>query len=221
MTMNKEILLIVISIISLTGFKEKNFLNRNIVSIKHAASVYEVRFTYTGYTTFAGTAADCNIRPNGKVTLTGMLTGIENVSAEDDIMYTGTLQINIDMDICSAKATADANGEYKICGMTVKGTGPVKTEFEVYSDGQNAARGAYVKIKYDATLGRFQRSVTGNCDPQQMVEEETMVPNKTIASIFNGLELPEFNYRTLRAGLYYVETNPAGKLEVQVVRKVS
>src|ERR1041385_4090847 len=63
-------------------------------------SVYEVRLTFTGYTTFYGTAADCGIRPNGKVTLSGLLSGAEDTSSDDDIMYTGALQLDIDMDIC-------------------------------------------------------------------------------------------------------------------------
>ena len=101
--------------------------------ISGAPPVYEVRFTHTGYTSFAGSPADCPIRSNGKVVLTGLLSGAENVGPDDDIRYTGVLDLSIDMDICSVKP-GPAGDDYKNCGMTVIGTGAVKAELEIYYD---------------------------------------------------------------------------------------
>jgi hypothetical protein len=198
-----------------TSFLKKTNSVEDKCRSTRSLSVYEVRLTFTGYRTFYGTAADCPIRKNGTVVLTGLLSGEENVSADDDIVYTGVLQLDIDMDICSARP------EYpnKLCGITVTGSGPVKTELEIYSDGQDTARGAYIKIKYDPTLGKFKKSVVGDCDHQQLIEEEDMVPNETIATVFNGSELP-ITDRTLQANKKYVEKGDAGKLEVEVTRKV-
>lgn len=178
---------------------------------------YEVKLTHTGYIAFSGTLQDCPIRSNGKVVLTGLLKGEETVDAADDIIYRGTLQINIDMDICSVKRLA--NGEDKLCGMTVTGAGPVRTELTIYSDGQDSARGAYIKFEYDSTLGRFSRSVVGNCDHKEMVEEEEMVPNETIASIFNGRDLPMLTERKLRPR-QFIERDGLHITVVEVLRKV-
>jgi Calx-beta domain len=173
-------------------------------------SVYEVRFTYTGYTTFYGTPADCPIRSNGKVVLSGLLEGAENVPADDDINYSGTLQLDIDIDICSMKGEDD---NAKSCGITVTGSGPVKTELEIYYD----HRGGYIKVENKS--GRFIKNVSGSCDPLQINEERKMVPNRTIASVFNGLELPKLTDRTLRVGRY-VESNNGIEIVVEVLRVV-
>jgi len=175
-------------------------------------SVYEVRFTHNGYTTFYGPPGDCPIRSNGKVVLTGLLAGRENVADDDDILYTGTLQLDIDIDICTAKTVEDPGGGYPLCGMTVTGSGAVKTELEIYFDG----RGGYVKIKNES--GRFTKSVSGSCDQAQIGEERTMVPNRTIASIFNGLQLPMLTDRTLRVGRY-VDTDGGKGTLIDVLRK--
>ena len=76
-------------------------------------SEYEVRFTYTGYRSFYGGPPECLVNPNGKVVLTGLLKGVENVNPDDDIVYSGVLQLDINMDICSAKRLS--NGEDKLC----------------------------------------------------------------------------------------------------------
>ncbi len=183
-------------------------------------SEYEVKFTYTGYTTFYGTPEECPIRKNGEVVLSGSLKGIENVGRYDNILYRGVLQLYINMDICSAKRLP--NGEDKLCGMTVTGLGNVMTKLEIFPDGQNNARSAYIQFEYDSTKhGKFGRSVVGDCDHKQMVEEEKMVPNNTIAAIFNGLELPMLtNNRTLHVGRYAEKNSEGGATIVEVLRKV-
>ena len=211
---NLLILLFIIPLLLLTSFLKKT----NVVDHKNKSSnisSYEVKLTFTGYTSLYSSdpLQDCDIRKNGRVILSGVLSGKENVNPDDDIEYTGVLQDSIDMDICSVKRLP--NGEDKFCNMTVTGSGPVNAELKIYSDGQNNARGSYIKINYDATLGKFRRKVVGNCNSEEMVEEENMVPDKTIAAIFNGTELP-INTRTLIKGKTYVETGPSGKLEIEV-----
>lgn len=216
-------LILVLPIFSILYFGNKKSKDGNrdqglpIPGSNRKVTEYEVKLTHTGYVAFSGTLQDCPIRSNGKVVLTGLLKGEENVDPADDIIYTGTLQITIDMDICSAKRLA--NGEDKLCGMTVKGSGPVRAELTIYSDGQDSARGAYIKFEYDSTLGRFSRSVVGNCDHKEMVEEEEMVPNETIASIFNGRDLPMLKGRRLRIG-QFIERDGLNITVVDVLQKI-
>jgi hypothetical protein len=175
-------------------------------------SIYEVRFSFTGYLSFQGDAPTCPIRPNGTVVLTGLLKGVENVHDDDDILYAGTLQLDIDIDICSAKGEGD---NAKLYGITVTGSGPVKTELAIYYDG----RGGYIQIK-DTTSQGFRKNAGGTCDPGEIAEERLMIPLKTIATVFNGLELPMLTHRTLRVGPSQFVRNAEGELLVEVLRRV-
>lgn len=184
-----------------------------------ALSEYEVRFTHTGYTLIHGTLADCQIRSNGKVVLSGILKGEESGDADDPVLYIGNLHLDIDMDICSAKRLA--NGEDKLCSMRVIGNGTVNVELELSDSSTN--QDSYIKINYDPTLGSFQKSVNGDCDHEQMVEEENMVPNKTIATIFNGRDLPMITTRSLGRlviGRKYIERDGGNETVVEVLRKL-
>lgn len=198
----------------LTGFVINN---ERVHHFAPVPSTYEVRISHTGYTSFHGTPQDCPIRSNGTVILSGQLSGEEAVSPEDDIVYTGVLQLTIDMDICSAKRLA--NGEDKLCGMRVKGSGKVNVELAIYSDGQGNARDAYIKFNHSPKLGVFERSVAGDCDAAQMAEEKDMVPDKTIASIFNGRDLPMLTNRKLITGRFE-ETDDGNVTVVEVIRKI-
>ena len=175
-------------------------------------SAYEVRLTYTGYTSLYGIPTDCPIRHNGKVVLTGLLTGAEDVEDDDDINYTGVLQLDIDMDICSVMRLS--NGEDRFCAIRVLGFGEVDAELEVQYD----ERGGYVKIENKSN--EFIKMAVGSCDNPQLMEEQDMIPNKTIASIFNGSELPMLITRTLQVGRY-VTSGDSGETVVEVLRKLN
>ncbi len=181
-------------------------------------AVYEVIIRYTGYTSLMGdNPEECGIRRNGVVVLSGLLKGIENVKSYDDITYVGDLEMIIDMDICSAHRLA--NGEDRLCGIRVSGSGTVFTVLDLYFDDTTgtSSRGGYIKIENKD--GLFQRVVTGECS-DQIDEEWTMVPNKSISSVFNGNELPMLIRRTLLVG-YYMNTDDQGnKTEVEVLRKI-
>jgi len=218
--------LFIIPLVLATSFVEKKTPDKNKrnlpVSNKFRAnsqygkgsslSIYEVRFAFTGYTSFQGEASDCPVRTNGKVVLSGLLSGMENVPADDDVSYTGTLQLDIDIDICSTKGEGD---NAKLCSITVTGSGPVKTELEIYYDG----RGGYIKIT-DTTSRGFRKNAAGTCDLAEIAEERTMIPLKTIATIFNGMELPMLTQRTLRVGPSQFIRTAEGELLVEVLRKV-
>jgi len=187
--------------------------NPSIIGAGGNQAVYEVIISFTGYTSFGGTAEECGIRKDGVVVLSGYLTGIENVASDDDIVYTGNLEMIIDIDICSVHRLPGSD-EDRFCGIRVNGSGTVYTELEIYYDN----RGGYLKIENKD--GRFIRVVTGECG-EQVDEEWTMVPNKTIASVFNGKELPMLTTRTLRKGPYDVETDKdGGRTVVEVLRKI-
>jgi len=172
---------------------------------------YEIRLTFNGYTTLFIGPPECPIRPKGKVVLYGIVEGKEQVPTDDDINYRGELQLDIDIDICSV---IRVNGEDKFCGMTVTGSGPVDVDLEVRYD----ARGGYIKMENKS--GRFIRSIKGSCDQAEMDEELTMIPNKTIASIFNGLELTTLIQRTLTPGTYREPASDGNELIIEVIRKI-
>lgn len=181
--------------------------------ISTGPAVYEVRFTHTGYTSFNVSADSCAIRENGKVVLTGLLSGPENVGADDDVRYTGVMDLVMDMDICSVKP-GPRGDEHVVCGMTVLGSGPVNVELEIYFD----QRGGY--IKFESQPGDFTKLVYGSCDPAEQSEEEIkLVPDKTIASIFNGRDLPMLTNRTLVVGRFE-EREGVHVTVVEVLRKI-
>lgn len=175
-------------------------------------SAYEVRFTYTGYSSLFVGNPECGVRSTGRVVLTGLLAGPENVGDDDDIMYTGVLQMDMNIDLCSVMRLPGTDKD-KICAITMIGSGPVNTELEIYYD----QRGGYVKIEHKS--GMFLKNAFGSCDNAQINEELDMIPNRTIASIFNGLELPMLIDRTLRVGRYAV-TGDYGETVVEVLRKI-
>lgn len=182
-----------------------------------APSGYEVRFTYTGYLSFYGAQRDCPVGAGGKVELTGILWGNENVGLHDDVDYLGTLDLDINIAICSAKR--QPNGEDAWCSTTVKGKGPVKVSLEIYAD----QRGGYTKI-LDTTSKGFPKNVFGTCELEQTNDEREMVPLKSISSVFNGTELPILavarRLGELQLNHPYEDPGETGKLVIEVLRKI-
>ena len=183
-------------------------------------AVYEVIISYSGYTTFSGAFDECGVRPDGIVVLSGILSGKEKVGSDDDVVYTGTLEMIIDIDICSVHRKA--NGEDDFCGIKVAGSGTVFTELQLTygtdMSGNFDGRGGYIKIENKD--GKFKRTVTGSCADGQVDEEWTMVPNKSISSVFNGMELSILKDRTLQKGIYPKQKTTEGEITVEVLRKI-
>ncbi len=202
----------IILVLFILPFFSLRFLNSAVNN--KALAEYEVRFTFTGYIPSNGGSENCSVNEKGKVVLSGILKGNENPGQDNPVLYTGTLQITINIDICSIKRLA--NGEDKFCTMTVTGSGPVNTELEI----DPSAGYGYIKINYEPALGKFVRSVSGSCDLFQMTEEEKMVPNETVAAIFNGYELPMIKDRTLQKKLYPDDKSAEGITTVEVLRKI-
>ena len=186
-----------------------------------AQAVYEVIISFTGYLTLYGdNLEECGIRKDGTVVLSGLLSGEENVNSDDDITYTGDLEMIIDVDVCSVHRLP-GESEDRWCGIRVNGSGKVFTELElIFSDEahKSEARGGYIKIENKD--GQFRRTVTGECG-EQNDEEWVMVPNKSISSVFNGAELPKLTTRTLRRGIYVdIDEKSGNRTVVEVLRKI-
>lgn len=194
--------------------------NPSILGVAGIDAIYDVTFRYTGYISFMGDNPECPIRRHGVVVLSGLLYGVEKVDRYDDISYTGDLEMMIDMDICSAHRLA--NGEDRLCGISVDGSGTVFTDLVIYygsdSTGAFDGRGGYIKIESKDTSS-FRRVVYGDCH-DQIGDERIMVPNESAASIFNGNELPMLKTRTLRIGIYPHTDEWGNKTVVEVMRKI-
>jgi hypothetical protein len=104
-------------------------------------------------------------------------------------------------------------GEDKFCGMSVFGSGQVDVELEVQSD----ARGGYIKM--EKATGNFLKMVFGSCDAGEMKNQQNMVPLNSIASVFNGNDLPELINRTLTIGRFVMNSDD-GETVVEVLRKI-
>jgi hypothetical protein len=207
--MKKEktiVLLLIVSLVLSTGFIKKinpikyKQAYSNLDFKKNNLASYQVQFTFTGFTSLYGPPENCGLFKPDTVTLKGLLSGNENVDRYDPVQY---------------------NGENKFCTMNVTGDGPVNTELEI----DTSAGYGYIKINYNSKLGKFQRAVQGTCDQPQMIEEQNMVPNETIASIFNGLELRIFSQvktlSKLDVNKEYPDKMENGKVTVQVLKKLN
>lgn len=185
--------------------------NPSIIGVSGKQAIYEVIISFTGYISDPGTITDCNVRSNGVVVLYGFLSGPENVAEDDDVMYVGDLQMIIEIDICSIDRLPGTDKD-RFCDMSINGTGKVYTELEIYDD----RRGGYINIENKD--GQFKKTVTGSC-MTQIADVWAMVPNESIASVFNGNELPMLKQRTLKPGIYK-SSGETGETVVEVLRKI-
>lgn len=175
-------------------------------------SAYEVRITYNGYIEDGGgDLKNCPVRPKGYVKLEGILTGNEKVDRDNLVIYTGQLEMTINIDICRVERLP--NGEDKFCALQVTGKGVVLAELEM-------GRYGYIKIQHDSTKhGQFTKSAGGTCY-SQIAEERQMVPNESISSVFNGTELPMLKDWVLRKVTYPKQKTAEGEIIVEVLRKI-
>jgi hypothetical protein len=178
-------------------------------------SVYHVRMTYTGYTGETAELSKCPVRSNGRVVLDGIMTGYEKVGRNDPVIYFGSyVFMYINIDICSIERLP--NGEDEFCSIKVAGCGEVMSELEL-----NASAGyGYIKINHDpAKNGNFVRAVAGSCY-SQLGDELKMIPNESVSSVFNGMQLDMLQERILRKGVYPKQKTAEGEIVVEVLRKI-
>lgn len=168
-------------------------------------ATYEVRLTFTGYTGDL-TADGCPVRRNGKVVMTGLVSGNERVARGDDIEYSGTLWLDIDVDACDGYRKA--NGEDDLCRVTIVGVGSIKTSLAVYVDG----RGGYVQT-VDGT-GRVLSAFFGSCPADRIADERDVFPDNSGANYFNGVDV-NIPSGPLRVGRY-----PDGETVFEVLRAI-
>jgi hypothetical protein len=115
--------------------------------------------------------------------MTGQVAGLEAVPRDEDIVYTGIMQLKVNIDLC--EATRDAgSSEDRLCFLTVVGGGPVSVELTVYADD----RGGYITT--EQAKGPFSATVTGNCGQDTIDAEQEAFPDNSMANAFNGTELP-------------------------------
>lgn len=169
-------------------------------------SVYEVRLTYVGSTGSMAGAEGCPVRQNGRVMLTGLIAGSDDVRPDDDINYRGVLQMEADIDLCEATGP---DGATRLCAIRAIGAGVMNTELTVYADN----RGGYVKVS--KAPGAFLTSISGSCDAALIDEERSAFPNDSMAVMFNGQELPLSQSGPLQVGRY-----ADGGVLVEVLRVV-
>ena len=170
-------------------------------------AIVEVRFSYEGLQGSLSSAPECPGRRNGTAVMTGQVAGLEDLPSDEDIVYTGTLQLKVDIDLC--EATRDAgSSEDRLCFLTVVGGGPVDVELSVYADD----RGGYVQAVQ--AKGPFGATVTGNCGQEAIDGERQAFPDNSMANPFNGTELP------LPSGPLQVVQYQEEGLTVDVVRIV-
>ena len=152
-----------------------------------------------------GSYDGCQVRKDSRVVMTGLLTGRENVASDDDVNYGGVLQFEADIDMCDVTGP---DGNTRMCVMRVLGSGPMNAELQLRFDD----RGGYIKVA--KVPGGFFSQISGTCDEELMDDERGLLPDESMSTIFNGLELP-LAMRTLRVGHY-----EEGAVMVDVLRSV-
>jgi hypothetical protein len=171
------------------------------------AAAYEVRLSFEGHLGSLASAPDCPVRRNGKAVMSGIVSGVETVPADDDLTYVGVLRLDVDIDLCEVTRVG---GEDTLCKITVVGGGPMNVELDVYADD----RGGYVKAT--RAKGAFAAKTEGTCGNQANDEELKAFPNNSMANPFNGTELA-LPSGPLRVGRY---ANEEAILEVlKIVRR--
>lgn len=189
---------------------------------KYHNSAYLVTFDYFGYTSLGGDLTNCHVRRNGEVFMTGVLYGDENVGRYEPVIYRGHTWMGIDMDICSVERDEQKDPPDQFCNMSVGAFGGVTVELTLDTSAHEGY--GYIQIHYDPTKDRSwsNKTVVGSCF-SQLGGELQNIPDNSIASVFNGRELPMLidrssgypkPLRTLIEGETYSQTDKEGNTTV-------
>lgn len=171
-------------------------------------AVYEVRFTFTGFRGALAGAEGCPVRRNGLAVMTGLVSGDERVPADDDIEYTGTLDFQVNLDLCEVHRVG---GEDRLCAISVIGAGALQAQLAAYE----GDRGGYIQAEEPA--GVLVSSIFGSCGEGLIPEERKNFPTNSQANVFNGESLATVT-RPLRVGRFVDPASP--NMVLEVLRKI-
>jgi hypothetical protein len=108
-------------------------------------AVYEVEFSMTGYVGELNGAPQCKVRRNGTDRMVGTLMTVETAEPDEDVVYSGILRRETDIDYCLTKGRKRPGDDERVwCELTLKGWSVENVEMTVHSD---SARGGYLKSK--------------------------------------------------------------------------
>jgi hypothetical protein len=192
-------------------------------------AIYDVELTFTGYVGLVSGAPNCRVRTQGYDRLIGTVSGLETSGDDDDVIYSGILRRDTDIDFCETRKspTVDQRGW---CVVSLKGSAVTEVELTVAFD---SLAGAYMKAK--PSPGPVSRSVNGDCDAQETNDARDGYPTSSDggAASPNGQQLDDIKgvdpnnqpqtlsangVARLRVGTY-PPTQPGG-WTLRVIRKV-
>ena len=136
-------------------------------------AVYEVELISIGFTGEHSTLPDCQVRLNGTDRLSGVLSGYEPNTPDDDVVYTGTLLRDTDVDYCLDKGRRRPGDDERVyCTASLVGFDATDVELTVYGD---SVRGAWMKAKTSPSQVAG-RTVSSQCDPQTILAVKNGYP---------------------------------------------
>lgn len=173
-------------------------------------AIYEVRFSFQGYSgSMAG--SDCpGVRRNGTVVMSGLLSGDER-DAENDVEYAGQLAMDLDVDLCEAKQTRDGD---EFCRISVVGALAVHTQLTVPPVDQTGQSVPPSWVKVRSASAAPPVSISGTCPGAALAGERASFPDNSYANVFTAQEL-KIPAGRLRVGRY-----TDGDMTLEVLRVV-
>jgi hypothetical protein len=137
-------------------------------------AMYEVELTATGFAGEFSTLPDCQVSLNGYDRLSGVLTGYEPNTPDDDVVYTGTLLRDTKVDYCLTKGRKRPGDDERVyCTASLVGFDATDVELTVYGD---SVRGAWMKAKTSPPRVAG-RTVSSQCDPQEITDVKNGYPD--------------------------------------------
>lgn len=169
---------------------------------------YDVEFETTGPWENRGCSA-----VGGSDKLTGTISGNEPISVNQSNDYHGTLKRVTKVEYCGIRTLP--SGEGKDCLTSIAGSGWFDVVLEV-----QAARGGYLKVK--KAPGQMVSTVSGDCDPAEMVQLKIDYGSGITAGSPNGQPIAIDVRDSLRVrNLPYRATRPGdGDWTFKVVRRL-
>jgi len=144
---------------------------------------YEIELKSTGIGNMLGhlsTAVSCTapVNPTGYDLMVGTVTGEENPSSAEDVVYYGELTRTTNMDFCEIRSTGPREDQKADCFVKLIGDATMKVELRLVADRE---RGAWLTAK--PKVGAANNSVVrGDCDPPEIAQIKSDYPGPGTAS---------------------------------------